>query len=448
MNIQELTAGLAQSVRSSRPEASVEAMREAKKGLLDFTAASFAGRNDSGVEKLLNLIEGEGGEPIAPLIGQGKKASPSQSALLNGFIAHALDFDDVHSDVRGHPSAVILPALIASAAASRDGGRFLGAYIVGVEVMARLGESIGRWHYEKGWHNTGTLGAIAAACAIGYAEELSQKELERAIGFAAAQAGGMRVQFGTEMKPLHAGLAAQSALFAVKLAQTGFGGSHTALDGEQGFFSLYGDLEKAESTFLSNWGATWKIVQPGLWFKIYPFCSAAHHAADAIRKLVVQHGISADKTDRIEVVYPPGGDAALTERQPKTGEEGRFSVEYVIALALHGRELTAAGHFNNETIPQNIQAYLSHIQRVYVAEIQPDPQAVPKGRFTIVRVFLSDGRVYEARVNCPKGAPGNGLSEEDIKEKLQLALQGDERKAASLITAIEQADIQSYLSHI
>ncbi|MFP9167025.1 MmgE/PrpD family protein, partial [Enterococcus faecalis] len=88
----------------------------AKKGLLDFTAASFAGREDKGIQKLLRLIEDEGGRPLVPVIGQGKKAAPLQSAMLNGFIAHALDFDDVHSDVRGHPSAVIVPALIASAA--------------------------------------------------------------------------------------------------------------------------------------------------------------------------------------------------------------------------------------------------------------------------------------------------------------------------------------------
>lgn len=171
--------------------------------------------------------------------------------------------------------------------------------------MARLGESIGSRHYEKGWHNTGTLGAIAAACAAGYAENLSEEELEKAIGFAASQSAGMRVQFGTEMKPLHAGLAAQSGLFAVKLAQAGFGGSNAALDGELGFFSLYGDLEKAEKVLLREWGTSWRIVHPGLWFKVYPFCSAAHHAADAILKLIDEHGVRAGNTERIEVVFPP-----------------------------------------------------------------------------------------------------------------------------------------------
>lgn len=269
--------------------------------------------------------------------------------------------------------------------------------------------------------------------------------MEKAIGFAATQSAGMRVQFGTEMKPLHAGLAAQAGLFAVKMAQSEFGGSHTALDGDTGFFGLYGDLEKAQNTLLNHWGAPWRIVKPGLWFKIYPFCSAAHHAADAIRKLVSEEAISAANTERIEVIFPPGGDAALTERSPKTGEEGRFSVEYVIALALHGHELTVE-HFNSQPIPSVIQTTIRHIQRVYDNAIQPAPHAVPKGRFTIVRAYLSDGRICEARVDCPKGAPGNELSEEDIKEKLTLTVPHE--KARHIITAVVKADIKEFLAHI
>ncbi|QTN96089.1 MmgE/PrpD family protein [Bacillus sp. LJBV19] len=448
MNTENLTAGLAQAVMSSVPETSAEAMKEARKGLLDFTAAAFAGRRDKGVEKLVKLAEEEGGVPIAPLIGRNQKTTPSQSALINGFIAHALDFDDVHSDVRGHPSAVILPALIAAASAGRiDKSRFLGAYVTGIEVMARLGESAGRHHYEKGWHNTGTLGAIAAACAVGFAENLNQTQLQKAIGFAAARSGGMRVQFGTEMKPLHAGLAAQAGLFAVKLAKAGFGGSVHALDGEKGFFGLYGDLERAETLLVNGWGKPWRIVSPGLWFKVYPFCSAAHHAADAILKLKAEHSLTFGQTERIDVIYPPGGDAALTERRPKTGEAGRFSVEYVITLALHGKDFSVE-HFTSEPIPESFQKGFERIHRSCDDQIQPAENAVPKGRFTIVRVTASGGHVYETRIDCPKGAPGNGLSEKDIEDKLRLALPREEEKAEELIKAAGQSNIDRYLQLI
>ncbi|MBS9752319.1 MmgE/PrpD family protein, partial [Pseudomonas aeruginosa] len=134
---------------------------------------------------------------------------------------------------------VIIPALLSQLTNGEAySDRFLAAYITGVEVMARLGESIGKSHYERGWHNTGTLGAIAAVCAIGYLKQVSQKELAKAIGFAGAQSAGMRKQFGTDMKPLQAGLAAKTAVWSIDLACSGFGGSESLLDGELGFFSL------------------------------------------------------------------------------------------------------------------------------------------------------------------------------------------------------------------
>ena len=98
--------------------------------------------------------------------------------------------------------------------------------------------------------------------------------------------------------------------------------------------------------------------EPGLWFKVYPFCSAAHHAADAILKLKAEHGLTFGQTERIDVIYPPGGDAALTEQRPKTGEAGRFSVEYVITLALHGKDFSVE-HFTSEPIPESLQKDLS-----------------------------------------------------------------------------------------
>ena len=198
---------------------------------------------------------------------------------------------------------------------------------------------------------------------------------------------------------------------------------------------------------LNGWGKPWRITSPGLWFKVYPFCSAAHHAADAILKLKAEHGLTFSQTERVDVIYPPGGDAALTERRPKTGEAGRFSVEYVISLALHGKDLSAE-HFTSEPIPEFLQKGFARIHRGYDDQIQPADNAVPKGRFTIVRVTAAGNHVYEARIDCPKGAPGNGLSEKDIEDKLRLALPGEEKRAAELIKAAGQPNIERYLQLI
>ncbi|UUD43119.1 MmgE/PrpD family protein [Bacillus pumilus] len=439
----ELTKQLAEAVLSADPLQDQRAIQMAKNGLLDAAAAALAAKEDEGIQKLMQLVEKEGGAAQVPVIGQGKKISRQSAAMLNGYLIHALDYDDVHSDVRGHPSAVIIPALLSQLTDGKGyGERFLAAYITGVEVMARLGESIGKAHYERGWHNTGTLGAIAAVCAIGYLKQVSREELTKAIGFAGAQSSGMRKQFGSDMKPLQAGLAAKTAVWSMDLACSGFGGNESVLDGENGFFSLYGDQELAEKRLLEGYGSIWRIVTPGLWFKVYPFCSAAHHAAEAIEFLVKERPSIQNQIEQVDVIFPPGGDAALTERTPLTGEEGRFSVEYVIALAVFGHTLSLDA-FTKKTISPEMRTWMKRVSRGYDQTIDPHPDAVPKGRFTIVKLTLSDGTTISRRVDIPRGAPGHALSKEDIMQKLSSVI--DASHAQQILQAIEAANDSSYL---
>ncbi|WP_368197772.1 MmgE/PrpD family protein [Bacillus pumilus] len=442
----ELTKQLAEAVLSAHPLQDQRAVEMARNGLLDAAAAALAAKEDEGIQKLMALVEQEGGAAQIPVIGQGKKVSRQSAAMLNGYLIHALDYDDVHSDVRGHPSAVIIPALLSQLSDGKGfGDRFLAAYITGVEVMARLGESIGKAHYERGWHNTGTLGAIAAVCAIGYLKQVSQEELTKAIGFAGAQSAGMRKQFGSDMKPLQAGLAAKTAVWSMDLACSGFGGNEAVLDGTLGFFSLYGDQERAESRLLEGYGIAWRIVSPGLWFKVYPFCSAAHHAADAIQSLMKEHPFLPEQVKQVEVLFPPGGDAALIERAPSTGEEGRFSVEYVIALAVFGQTLTL-DHFTKKTIPSHMRTWMKRVSRGYDQTIEPHPYAVPKDRFTIVKLTLSDGTIISERVDIPRGAPGHALSKEDIMQKLNSVT--DDSHAQKILQVIVDGNDSSYLQQL
>lgn len=422
-----LTFRFAEKIVNSDPSCSAEAVNAAKQGLIDFLAAAFAGREEAGVKKLLSIVKEEGGKRTVPLIGRKTKANEMQAALINGFTGHVLDFDDVHSDVRGHPSTVILPALI-SAAANRNysGIKFLNAYITGVEVMARLGQAVGSRHYLKGWHTTGTLGVIGAAAAIAYMKGFSTEQTAKTIGVAATQTIGLRAQFGTEMKPMHAGMAAQAAVMAAKLVECGIGCTDSILDGKLGFFEAYGEGGSfAEPFLLNDWGTSWRIVKPGLWFKIYPFCSAAHHAADAAAELRERHKIEIRDIKEVTVWFPPDGDAALVSNDPKTGEQGRFSVEYVVALILCGYR-PAFDMFRDKDIKPDIRKAMSKIRRCYDLNIKPSENAVPAGRFTIVEVVKNDGQSVRVRVDCPKGAPGNGLSLQDLQQKLMNSLKDKE----------------------
>lgn len=437
-----LTSRLAEKICSARPIDDEAALRMAKHGVIDYLASCFAGIHDDGVKKLLTVINQEGGAFSTPLIGQNQKASMSQAALFNGFLGHVLDFDDVHSDVRGHPSTVILPTLFSLAAnESISGDKFLAAYCVGVEVMARLGEAIGKNHYVQGWHNTSTLGGIAAASAGSFLKGFTPEQTAKAIGFAATQASGMRNQFGTEMKPLHAGIAAKAAVFAIQLTEAGFNGTTYSFDGELSFFNLYGDKKRnVEEILLDNWGDSWRIHTPGLWFKLYPFCSAAYHggeAAIAVAKNIENPAV----IESVRIIFPPGGDAALIHRKPVTGEEGRFSIEYIVALALSGYSFTT-DRFTKDPIQPNIRHFMEKIERIHDASIQPAKNAIPKGRFTIVEVKMDNGDVFQARVDVPKGSPIRPLEEAELVQKLFQA-SNDESLAKKLIEVINKIEILS-----
>jgi len=414
-----LTGMLAAEILKAAPTDDATALSEAKRGVLDYLASAYAGREDAGVTKLLRAIEAEGGRPVVPLIGQKKRANRRQAALVNGFLGHALDYDDVHSDVRGHPSSVILPALFALAS-GRDisGKKFLDAYVIGVEVMARLGQAVGTASYLKGWHNTSLLGGVAAAFAGARLLGFTVGEMQNAVGIAVSQAGGLRVQFGTETKPLHAGLAAQQAVQAVEWTEQDFRGTAAALDSKIGFLSVYGGEEAEEAVrtaLLEDWGKAWRIAEPGLWFKRYPFCSAAAHGADAALGLAALH-LDVKAIARVDIVFPPGGDAALIHTRPRTGEQGRFSIEYVVALALFGQPFSLA-NFGSAAVSSEAGKLMDKMSRSYDAEHIPDAQAIPKGRFTIVRITLADGSVHSREVCAPKGSPQAPLTDAELESK-------------------------------
>lgn len=410
---------MAAEVLKANPTDNKAALREAKRGILDYLASAFAGREDAGTIKLLQAIEAEGGHPVASLIGQNKRANRRQAALVNGFMGHALDYDDVHSDVRGHPSSVILPVLFALASGREISGKsFLDAYIIGVEVMARIGQAVGTASYLKGWHNTSLLGGVAATYAGARLLGFTARETQNAIGIAVSQAGGLRVQFGTEMKPLHAGLAAQQAVQSIEWTAQDFRGTDAALDSKIGFLHVYGGKatdETVRSVLTENWGKTWRIAEPGLWFKRNPFCSAASHGADAALELAQLH-LDTASIKKIDIIFPPNGDAALIHTRPQTGEQGRFSIEYVVALALLGQPFTLE-NFGSMAVSVGAEKLMGKMSRSYDAEHKPAAQAIPKGRFTVVRITLADGSVHSREVSVPKGSPQAPLTDAELESK-------------------------------
>lgn len=412
-----LTESLVWAVARTEEADTEPAFTIAKQGLLDYLSAAWKGEAQKETDRLLRYVSGSG---QALLLGSGQGASAELSALYNGYLGHYLDYDDVNQTVRGHPSTVLYPALMAVASLRPvTGKRFLAAYVIGAEVMARLAQAMGQQHYRKGFHNTATLGVLASAMATGYLLQLGAERLLNAMGIAAAQVSGIRLNFGTESKPLQAGLAAQKGVQAALLAEAGIAAGHTVLDGSQGIFALYGEgiREDTREILLGKWGRSWKLCTSGLWFKMYPFCSAASHIADSAKQLYQRESFSPEEIQKVMLVFPPGGDAALIHRCPTTGEEGRFSAEYVAAVGLNGLSYTL-DNFSCRPISANLRQFMERTERRNDATIIPAETAMPPGRFCIVQLYLKNGRILKQRTDTPKGCPGNPLTSEERYQKL------------------------------
>lgn len=414
-------------------------LEKAKYGLLDYIASAYAGKDDPGVDKLVRVAEWEGGRPMAPVLFHALQTSRVQSALINGFMGHALDYDDVHVEVRGHPSTVILPVLIAFGDAGVSGRRFLAAYAAGVEAMARIAQALTNEHYEQGFHNTATAGVLAGTIAGAYYLSASVEKAALALGFAVTQAGGLRVHFGTETKPLHAGLAASAAVRSLLLADADFQASRTSLDGKLGFFSVFGQgAEQACGELLRDAGNVRRIVSPGLWYKLYPFCSAAYYGLHAVQQI---GPVPLERIDEIEIIFTQRTDAALIHRDPANGEEGRFSIEYIAALVLSGRGLRA-DDFQRVPIDDEIRAYMNKMKRSNVTD-------VPAGvRYTQIVVRLVDGETVSAIGDSPKGSPGNPVTEDELLRKYADVVKGSRADALrkQILRLDELDDVRDFIA--
>jgi len=216
------------------------AVMRAKASILDAVGCMLAGARSDEARILRGALLEAGGR--AAVVGTALRVDPGAAALANGTAGHAHDYDDSSPPMIGHPSVPIMAALIALADTTQgaSGQEVIASYVAGLEIGAGLGRRMNPAHYAAGWHATATLGTLAAALAGARLMRLDPRRASAAIGIAAAGAGGIRKNFGSMIKPLHAGLAARNGVQAVRLAAAGFTADPAALDGDNGFVDVFG----------------------------------------------------------------------------------------------------------------------------------------------------------------------------------------------------------------
>ena len=359
-------------------------------------------------------------QDLAQFIGtNGENVSKADKALYYGFTSHYLDFDDAQANLAGHFSTVLYSALLAVLEPTDRWHDFLRAYIIGAELEGIIGSLINPAHRTQGWHSTGTVGVIGAAAAIGALRGLYGESLAQLLSLAATQSAGMFFQSGTDGKPLHAGLAARNGVWAYELLQyTSLQTSTKPFDPERGWFKTIGNITVTSNDIVSRWLAPGQLIDPGLWMKVHPYCSAAICGAEAAEVIRADSDLFLwDDIERVTVHFPPGADAALRYTAPSTGREGQFSIEYIVYQVLtYGAVQDEL--FKIDTIDQSVRDYMSRIERVYDL-----PKVSQSERITKVTVTLKNGETFTETVNNPKGSPKNPLTMEDIRIKLGLTLE-------------------------
>jgi 2-methylcitrate dehydratase PrpD len=365
-----------------------------------------------------------------------KTTSPLFAAMVNAASAHMVEQDDVHNGSVFHPAAVVFPPAIATAQAlGRSGRELLAACVAGYEVGIRVGEFLGRSHY-KIFHTTGTAGTLAAAAAVGRLLNLTEEQMLDAFGSAGTQAAGLWefLRDAADSKQLHTAKAAANGLTAAYLAQDGFTGARAILEGAQGMAAgMSSDADPARLT--DQLGTRWTVLETS--FKFHASCRHTHPAADALQALMREHGLQADDIASVVARVHQGAiDVLGPVVDPATVHQSKFSMGTVLALiALHQR--AGLADFDAGLEDEAVKRFRERVTMELDDEVDT---AYPARWIGKVRVRTVDGRQIDARVDEPKGDPGNTLSRPEIEDKV--------RRLGTYRHAATAAQVQSIIDGI
>lgn len=383
-----------------------QALETSQQAILDTIGVTLAGSYSEATEPLHRSLLSLAGQGQALIFGRELRTDVLTAALINGTASHALDFDDCSNTLGGHPSAPIVPALWALAEErGKTGGAFIAAYVAGVECETKIGRAVNFHHYEKGWHPTATLGTFGSAAACGHLLGLNPEQLACALALAASMASGIKANFGTMTKPFHVGHAARNGLLAAMLAENGMNANPEALEDAQGFFAVYNGAGNFEAErILAEWGQPLDVIEPGIAFKRHPCCASTHPAVDALLELKSRYGLSLENVTLVESWTHPRRLKHTNRPNPKTGLDGKFSVQYVLARAL-SEGLVSLDHFSDEAVHEStIRALMSKVRAA------PDPEATmatTEHFYARIRVTLTSGEQVESFVDRPLGRDRN-----------------------------------------
>ena len=401
-----------------------EAVTQAKRCLIDGFAVMLAGSTAHGSAIVRQYIRTVGAKGGSSILGRERMTAPAaQAALANGASGHAMDFDDTQLSTTPdrtyglltHPTVPALASTLAVAEEHRaSGAAFLEAFLTGFEVECKIAEAIDPDHYRRGFHSTATAGTFAGAAGTSRLLKLDAAHTAHAIGIAASCAAGLRVNFGSMTKPLHAGRAAENGIVAAMLAAAGFTAGEDGLDGRWGYFQVLGGGAEPHR-IIGALGQPHSIVTPGVSVKPYPCGSLSHPSMDAMLKLVVDHNVQPDQIKAIRLKAGSNILEPLRYKTAKTELEAKFCVPFLLGVIALRRK-AGIQEFTDEFVASApIQQMMTKVSTVF------DPKIEAMGFDTIrsiVEVDLLDGRaLVQPSDSRYRGSPAWPFTMAELRER-------------------------------
>jgi 2-methylcitrate dehydratase PrpD len=404
----EVTKTLARFVVEQRYTDIPEKVRhEAARSFLNWVGCAVGASRHETVESALAALSEFSGPREATVLGRRDKLDIMLAALMNGITSHTFDFDDTHLKTVIHPSGPVASAILALAERKPvRGDEFLHAFILGVEVECRIGNSVYPPHYDVGWHITGTAGVFGAAAAAGRLLGLTEEQMVWALGIAATQSSGLREMFGTMCKPFHPGNAARNGLLAALLAHRDFTSSIQGIEAKRGFANVLSTRFRPEE-ITEHLGETWEIALNT--YKPFACGIVEHPAIDGCIQLRQNYNLKAEDIERIDLKVHPLVLELTGKKAPQVGLEGKFSVYHSCAVAiLHGAAREA--QYSDEAVrdPRAV-ALRERVSATVEPGLHEDQVRVA--------IKLKNGQTFEKYVEHAVGSLDRPMRDSDLEEK-------------------------------
>ncbi|MCF8038214.1 MAG: MmgE/PrpD family protein [Desulfohalobiaceae bacterium] len=391
--------------------------------LLDYIGVAARGaqtESSFSVQKSLAQLQLNEQPRGSTVLGTSLRADLPMAALFNGTAAHSLELDDVINEASLHPGVVIMPAVLATAEFMHSSiGQVFEAIVTGYEVMTRLGNALNpAAHYRRGFHPTGTCGALGAAVAVGKIMKLNQEQLSNALGIAGSQASGS-LEFlsdGAYTKRFHAGWAAHSGLMAAFLAKEGFTGPSTILEGKFGFLHAY-SLESSLEPLLDSWGTSFALMRTSI--KPHACCRYKQGPIDGILRIMQDNQLKAEDVDGVSTGVLEAGYALVAEpleekQHPQRVVDAQFSMPFGAAVAMHFGK-AGLDQYTEEVIQMPV---IQDLMKLVTCEKDPAlDREFPKKWPASVKLVTKKGQTYSTRIDYPKGDPENPLTWDELAQK-------------------------------